>query len=48
MIRALRDGSAGAAEAAIRTNWLNRAARLEKAIQHTGPRGDYSALVISV
>ncbi len=48
MIRALRDGAAGAAEAAIRANWLNGAARLEKAIQRTGPRGDYSGLVISV
>ena len=48
MIRALRDGSAGAAEAAIRANWLNGAARLERAIQQTGPRGDYSGLVISV
>ena len=48
MIRALRDGSAGAAEAAIRANWLNGAARLEKAIQRTGPRGDYGGLVINV
>lgn len=44
MIRALRDGSAGAADAAVRANWLNGAARLEKAILRTGPRGDYGAL----
>lgn len=41
IIRALRDGSAVAAEAAIRANWTNGGSRLEAAIERVGPRGDY-------
>ena len=39
IIRAVRDGSAAAAENAMRANWLNSGERLEKAMSLVGPRG---------
>lgn len=46
IIRALRNGSAVAAEAAIRANWTNGGSRLEAAIGRVGPRGDDERLAI--
>jgi DNA-binding GntR family transcriptional regulator len=39
IIRAVRDGTATAAEGAVRANWLNSGERLQKAMGVAGPRG---------
>jgi len=39
IIRTMRDGTAAAAESAVRANWLNSAERLQRAMSRTGPRG---------
>lgn len=39
VVRAIRNGSASAAETAVRANWINSAERLAKALARSGPRG---------
>ncbi|MFL5488842.1 MAG: GntR family transcriptional regulator [Gemmatimonadaceae bacterium] len=41
MVRAIREGSANAAESAVRANWLNSAKRLRDPMARAGPRGDW-------
>lgn len=39
IVRAIRNGSATAAESAVRANWTNSASRLRAALARSGPRG---------
>lgn len=39
IVRAIRNGSASAAESTVRANWINSAERLSKALVRSGPRG---------
>jgi DNA-binding GntR family transcriptional regulator len=41
IIRAVRDGTASAAEGAVKANWINGGERLRVAMSMVGPRGDW-------